>query len=164
MKKIVYLSMLLLTSQLATAQLDYNTAIGLRAGETSGLTLKKAMGSNAIEGIIGVWGHGLSVTGLYEWVVPAGASGLNWYYGIGGHVAFETGYYGWYKHGRREKYYKEYYNGGFGLGVDGVLGIEFKIPKAPIAISFDLKPYIEINTGGGMYSSLDPGLGIKVAF
>ncbi|MBU2020435.1 MAG: hypothetical protein KJ941_12375 [Bacteroidetes bacterium] len=144
-----------------TAQLNYNTAIGLRAGGTSGLTIKQALGGNrAFEGIIGVWNYGFTVTGLYEIYVPTSASGLNWYYGAGGHLAANTGYYYWYD-SRRDKYYK---NGGLGLGLDGVIGIEYKIPKAPIAFSLDLKPFIEFNNYGSFYSALDPGLGVKVAF
>lgn len=161
MKKLIYLSAICLLANTSFSQMNYNTAIGLRAGETSGLTIKKAMGSNALEGIVGLWSHGLSATLLYEFYAPAGLSGLNWYYGYGGHVAFETQAYGWYDYGRRRKYYT---TGGVGLGIDGIVGIEFKIPKAPIAFSLDFKPYLEVNTRGGVYGSLDPGLGIKIAF
>jgi hypothetical protein len=31
-------------------------------------------------------------------------------------------------------------------------------------LSFDLKPFIEFNTRGRAWTSLDPGLGIKVTF
>lgn len=158
MKKLIYVFALTILSFSTYAQLDYNTAIGLRAGETSGLTIKKSLGGNAFEGILGVWGSGLSFTGLYEWVAPTNVGGLNWYYGLGGHAAIGTGYY--YK-SRRAYYYR---TGGFGIGIDGIVGIEYKIPNAPIAFSFDLKPYIEMYSGGGVFSSLDPGLGIKVAF
>lgn len=159
MKKLIYLSAFIFLSFNTFGQLNYSTAIGLRAGETSGLTIKKSLGSNALEGIIGVWGSGFSFTGLYEWVAPTNVGGLNWYYGLGGHLAVGTGYY--YYRSRRAGYYR---SGGFGVGVDGIVGIEYKIPSAPIAFSLDLKPYFEIYSGGGVFSSLDPGLGIKIAF
>lgn len=159
MKKLIYLSAFIFLTNTTFAQLDYNTAIGLRAGETSGLTLKKAMGGNALEGIIGLWGSGISITGLYEWVAPTNIGGLNWYYGLGGHVAFGTGYY--YYKSRRGDFYA---SRGYGLGIDGIVGIEYKIPSAPIAFSLDFKPYIEFYSGGRAFGSLDPGLGIKVAF
>lgn len=142
---------------------QYNTAIGLRAGETSGLTIKGFVANDAaLEGIIGVWNHGFSATLLYEIHAPAfNANGLNWYFGAGGHVAFVAGHYDWYRYGQRRYHY---YDDGMGIGVDGVVGLEYKISRAPIAFSLDLKPFIEFNTRGGSWVSFDPGLGIKVAF
>ena len=142
---------------------SYKNAVGIRGGETSGITWKHTLGSSsAFEGIFGVWGHGLSVTGLDEKSVPAfNVDGFIWYYGAGAHVAFESGRYGWYDYGKRRKYY---YPGGTGVGVDGILGLEYAIPNAPIALSFDLKPFVEFNTHGGAWISMDPGLGIKVTF
>ena len=60
--------------------------------------------------------------------------------------------------------YRKYYEGGVGLGVDGIVGLEYKIPKAPIALSLDVKPFVEFVSRGYIYSSLDPGLGIKITF
>jgi hypothetical protein len=148
---------------LAINSTSYKTAIGLRAGETSGLTIKQFVGSStALEGIIGVWSHGISATLLYEKHVPAfDVDGLNWYYGAGGHVAFEAGrrlvYY------RNDRYYR-YNDGNIGLGVDGIIGMEYKIPSIPFAVSLDVKPYIEVISNGRVWTSLDPGLGIKVTF
>lgn len=151
------------TPSLALNTSSYKTAIGLRAGETSGLTIKQFIGSNAaLEGIVGVWSHGMSATILYEKYTPAfDVNGLNWYYGAGGHVAFETGrtvYY--YKNGR----YDRYQDGSVGLGIDGLIGIEYKIPAIPFALSLDMKPYMEIISRGRVWMSLDPGFGIKVTF
>jgi hypothetical protein len=162
MKKAIYTLAITIGFTFSTeAQLNYNTAVGLRAGGTSGLTLKQALGNNkAIEGIIGIWNYGFTVTGLYEIYAPTKTSGLNWYYGVGGHLAANVGYRYWYD-SRRDKYYK---NGGLGLGIDGIIGLEYKVPNAPIAFSLDLKPFIELNTAGPFYAALDPGLGIKVAF
>lgn len=148
---------------LAINSTSYKTAIGLRAGETSGLTIKQFVGSStALEGIIGVWSHGISATLLYEKHVPAfDVAGLNWYYGAGGHVAFEAGrrlvYY------RNDRYYR-YNEGNVGLGIDGIIGMEYKIPSIPFALSLDVKPYVEVITNGRVWTSLDPGLGIKVTF
>lgn len=141
----------------------YRTAIGLRAGGTSGLTVKHFMGSGAaLEGIVGLWSNAFSITGLYEKHASSGAIGLNWYYGGGGHIAAANRY-----HGPSRYYYRDYYSdGGFGIGIDGVVGLEYKINPIPFAISFDLKPFIEINTygGGGAFFALDPGLGLKFTF
>ncbi|MFT7344680.1 MAG: hypothetical protein ACI9XP_001267 [Lentimonas sp.] len=142
---------------------SYNNAIGIRGGETSGITWKHSVGgSNAFEAIFGAWGYGFTVTGLYEKSQSAfDAAGLSWYYGAGAHIAIESGRYGWYEGKRSKKYY---YAGGTGVGIDGILGLEYEIPGVPIALSFDLKPFIEFNTRGRAWTSIDPGLGIKVTF
>lgn len=164
MKKILLsLAAIIIFSALAHAQ--YNFAVGLRSGGTTGLTLKKNYGSTALEGIIGFWDDGFSATLLWERNQNAfNEPGFNWYYGLGGHLAvYGNDFDGrkgpsWYRH----RYH--YDDGGFGLGVDGIVGLEYKIPNAPIAVSIDLKPYLEIATDGGAFFSPDPGIGIKVAF
>lgn len=167
MKNNILIIALFVTSAVIS-QTNYKTAIGIRAGETSGLTVKQFVGSStAIEGIFGAWRYGFSVTGLFEKYVPAfNTNGLNWYYGAGGHVSFRNSYYDRYYYYKNHNVYVEnyYYNGGIGLGIDGVVGLEYKLNTAPIAFSFDFKPFLEINTRGGAWVSLDPSIGIKIAF
>ncbi len=141
----------------------YRRPVGIRAGETTGITYKKFIAtSTSLEGILGIWYHGLSVTALYQKYRPAfGAANLNWYYGGGCHMAFKTGTSTLNTFGQRRYYYRE---GGLGLGIDGVFGLEYKVPAAPVAFSFDFKPFIEFNTRGGGWLSLDPGIQIKAAF
>ncbi|MBD3637524.1 MAG: hypothetical protein HUJ25_09240 [Crocinitomicaceae bacterium] len=151
------------TPTLAVNKKSYSTAIGLRAGGTSGLTIKQFLGQrSALEGILGVWGHGFSATLLYENHVNAfGVPGFSWYFGAGGHAAFHSGHYVYYHRDFRYEYYEP---GAFGLGVDGIVGLEYKIPPIPMAISLDVKPFIEVISTGRAWMSLDPGLGIKVTF
>lgn len=144
---------------------NYSNAIGIRVGETSGLTFKHHFSNNnAFEGIISAWPYSIGLTGLFEKVVPTGTSGLNFYYGAGAHV--NAGRY----YGRRVYYYRtDRYvyaesRGNLGIGVDGIVGLEYKIRPIPFAISADLKPYIETNTNRYTYLSLDPSIGIKVTF
>lgn len=141
---------------------SYQNAIGLRAGPTSGLTFKHFMGSNAVEGILGFWHSGFSLTGLYEIHANAGLPGLKWYYGGGGHVAVQPSSY-YYKQYRNDYYYR-YRDQGVALGIDGIVGLEYKIKPIPFAISLDIKPLIEINNHGDVFTGLDPGLGIKLTF
>ncbi len=139
----------------------YQTAIGFRAGGTSGLTIKQFTSDNmAIEGILGIWPFSMSATGLIEFYTPTEVEGLNWYYGAGGHIAFETGRI-YYANDVNRYVYRE---GDLGLGADGILGIEYKILPIPFAISLDLKPFFEINTNGRAFLSLHPELGVKFAF
>ncbi len=114
-----------------------------------------------MEGIVGFWRHGLSTTILIEKHVPAfNVSGMNWYYGGGGHVAFHNDNYVRDYYGRKVFYA----DGQMGLGVDGIFGLEYKIPAIPFALSLDVKPFVEVNTQGGVGMALDGALGIKVAF
>lgn len=172
MKKIIVASLVMLVQtfgvqaqegpKLAQNTTSYHTAVGLRVGGTSGLTIKQFLGqSAALEGILGLWNHGLSATLLYERYAPTGAPGLNWYYGAGGHVAFDTGHT---VHFRGHHYYNKYRHDELGLGIDGILGIEYKIPPVPFAVSVDMKPFMEFTTSGDVWLSLDPSIGIKLTF
>ncbi|MFT7197901.1 MAG: hypothetical protein ACI83W_002275 [Marinoscillum sp.] len=140
---------------------SYSTAIGVRGFGTSGLTIKHFnSATNAIEGIIGFGPYALSATILFEKYVNAfDEPGLNWYYGFGGHIATQSNWT--YVNGWRN-YQRD--NGDFGVGIDGIFGIEYKIHEIPIAISMDVKPFIEVTTRGNAYLALDPGLGVKFTF
>ncbi len=137
----------------------YKYAVGLRAGETSGLTFKfKTRNANSVEFLAGFWQDWFNLTALFE--VNANAfdvDGLNWYYGGGGHISFLTDDY-------RES--GRYYNRGedFAIGIDGIVGIEYKIPPIPFAVSLDLKPLFEVYRSGDVYFGIDPGFGIKFTF
>ncbi len=138
---------------------NYHVALGLRAGETSGATVKFGIrNSSSIELLAGFWSDWLSLTGLYEKNVPAfNVEGMRWYYGGGAHVAFVTRTY--YNEGR-------YYNRGqdYALGIDGTVGIEYKIPPIPFAISVDIKPFMEFYRNGDLNLGVDPGIGVKFTF
>lgn len=138
---------------------SYSTALGIRAGETSGITLKHYLSAQtALEGIFGFWPNGFGVAGMFEIHAPTQwFQGLRWYYGAGGHIAMQTR--SWKREG--VFYTRE---AGIGLGIDGILGLEYVIKPIPFAICMDLKPYIEVNTSGGIRVSPDPGLGIKFTF
>lgn len=142
---------------------NYNNAIGLRGGYPSGLTFKHFSNSNtAWEGILGVWYRAFSVTVLYEKHANAfDVSGMRWYYGGGGHIAASTSDR---FHDNRDRYYYRYNEDHAAFGIDGIVGLEYKIPPIPFAVSLDLKPTLEVTTGGNAYFGLDPGLGLKFTF
>ena len=99
------------------------------------------------------------ITGLYEVHQEAfGVRELKFYYGAGAHIgALSSGVYQTFDG------VNETYNGShILLGVDGVIGLEYRIPRAPIAISLDLNPRIELATGP--FFDLAPGLGLKYTF
>lgn len=165
----ITLTALFLISGMAFGQKSsssYHNAIGLRGGYTSGLTFKHNFGSaQSAEFILGLWRNGFSVTGMYEINAGTGVSGLRWYYGGGGHIAIGNYYTDgpYYRDGRRDYWYYDRRDH-LGIGVDGILGLEYKIPPIPFAISLDLKPFIEVGNSGYVFGALDPGLGIKFTF
>lgn len=111
---------------------DYKTALGVKFYPT-GVTVKHFISpKNALEGIGYFFNYGARVTGLYEIHGNINnAGGLRWYVGPGVHVGF----------------YNNKYGGGTALGVDGVLGLDYKITGAPLNLSVDWQPSIEFGSG-----------------
>ena len=113
------------------------------------ITLKKSIdGEKYLEGIAAFWNKGMRVTGLYE--VHSNllnVEGLKWYYGAGAHVGF---------------YNDKYYSGSTLIGIDGVLGLDYKIKGAPLNLSADWQPSFEFGNGSGFEGW--GGLSIRFAF
>lgn len=153
---------------IAGEEITYVNAIGLRVGLTSGPVLKHKLNeSNAIEIIFGAFPYSYGLTALYERYSSIGVSGLKFYYGFGGHVAGAY-YKSWYFYNVENSPYGYYrtYSYGPALGIDVIGGLEYKFRQIPLAISFDLKPFVEFygRYGYGPFLSLDPSLGIKFTF
>lgn len=145
------LALVLCMALSAQAQSGYTTGIGLRGGSASGLTIKHFINSDAaIEGIISTSFkyRGTVVTVLYEKHAQAfNAKGLLWYYGLGGHVGF------WDGHDYYDRGHKHYDDNVFGVGIDGILGLEYYIQDIPFTIGVDVKPYLNIPVGGGFWNT-----------
>ena len=172
MKNLAYLTILaafIFASKTTIAQTNpsinttnsYQIAAGVKfGGYENGLSGKYFFKENtAIEAILGFRNHGVVLTGLYEihqvaFNVPA----LKFYYGFGAHIGGIGS--GTYRRFNGDTYV--YTNNQILLGADGVIGLEYKIPNAPIAVSLDLNPRIELATGPFM--DIAPGLGIKYTF
>lgn len=144
-------------------QAQYNTAVGFRVGGTTGIDGKFfTKQSRAVEAIIGSFGNGISITALAEQYSPVyNAKGLYIYYGGGGHIAFYDGkssYYGYF--GREVNYHR---NNDVGLGINGIVGFEYRMPDGiPISFSLDIKPFMEMGTGGYIAFAPDPSFGVKI--
>lgn len=129
----------------------YDNAIGGRFGAANGITFKTTLGDNKMIDIIANFRSTdeykyFRLTGLYEIYNPINnAPGLNWYYGIGGSIGSAK-----YRPNNSSDLY---------LSADGVLGLDYKFADAPINLSLDWKPAIELapNTnfdGSGVAISL----------
>lgn len=164
MKKLLIIASLLFVTT-SQAQVDYKNAIGLRLGGANGLTFKHQMNSTtAVEGILHsyYYGRGFTITGLYEKnksVFPQ-VKGFQFYYGAGAHVGMYSGgvYVTRFSNGKSYTYSSGYTN----LGIDGIIGLEYKIPTIPFTASLDIKPTFEIFNP--MWGFLDGGLSLRYTF
>ena len=127
----------------------YTTALGVKFLDGGGITLKHFVNDKAaLEGIAYFWSHGTRITGLYELHFDInGAPGLKWYVGPGAHVGL----------------YNTKYGGGSWIGIDGVLGLDYKINNAQLNLSLDWQPSFEFGTGRGFTGNWG-GLGIRYTF
>jgi len=145
---------LLISNSSIKAQVDYRTAMGVKFYPGAFSIKHFVTEKNAVEGLVYLWQYGSRITGLYEFHRPLpglGLENLNWYVGVGGHVAF------W--NNRWEKFYPDRSNS-IGIGVDGVIGLDWKIPGSPINLSLDWQP--SINLVGYQYGEFGwGGVGIR---
>ncbi|CAG0960322.1 hypothetical protein FLAV_00666 [Flavobacteriales bacterium] len=160
MKKFLFFIVTLNLAITLAAQ-DYKTGVGLRLGWESGIIVKHFLDTDAaVEGIIGTspyWG-GFYLCGLYELhAKPFEVEGLSLFYGGGAHIRSWAGG-GWGVGNPRNKYYNSY----FGMGVDAIVGLEYKVPEAPISISLDVKPAIDVIESFWIYGG--GALGIRYTF
>ena len=158
MRKLLLLSVTLLIfitsqGQNSSAQSSsYRTALGLRVWDGAGITLKHFFNDrDAGDFILYFWNRGFRFTGLYEIHGDfADARGLKWYIGPGAHV----GFYDYYKD-------NNHVDGAY-LGIDGVLGLDYKFTGAPINLSLDWQPGFEFGDYVGFFSR--GGLSIRYTF
>lgn len=127
----------------------YRTALGVKVWDGGGISFKHFLQEKAALELIGYfWSRGSRITGLYEIHGPiSGATGLQWYIGPGAHVGF----------------YNSKYGDGAYIGVDGVIGLDYKFRGAPINVSLDWQPSFEFGDNRGFASSWG-GLGIRYTF
>jgi hypothetical protein len=129
---VLFVSFITLSSSAQNTGTSYQTALGVKF-YPGAITLKHFTKSNrAIEGLGYFWAHGFRFTGLYEIHGDInGATGLKWYVGPGAHIQF------W-----NDKWKQEFpgRDGGIAIGVDGVLGLDYKIKGAPLNFSLDWQP------------------------
>ncbi len=133
MRKIqIILVLVILTGSLnrLSAQ-DYTLGLGLRLSTpaptiSNSVSVKYFMNDrSAIEGLIS-WGSRFGLGGLYEvHQLIGGIPSLYWFYGGGGYVGFEN-----------SKVYS---------GPMGIVGIDYKFQNAPINLTLDWKPELDIS-------------------
>lgn len=133
---------------------DYKNAIGGRFGSANGVSFKTGLNKNAMLELIGNFRSSsgvkyFQVTGLYELYNPiSGAEGLNWFYGGGATVGSVK---------------VKGFDGDVYLGLNGVVGLDYKFKGAPINLSLDWIPTFQLTPNTDFYSG-DIGLGVRFTF
>ena len=109
---------------------DYKLAMGIRFSSASptlsnSISVKYFMDeTNAVEGLIS-FGTRFGIGGLYEHhQLVGGTPGFTWYWGIGGYAGWQDG--------------NTY------LGPTGAIGLDYKFANAPLNLSMDWKPELDI--------------------
>jgi hypothetical protein len=133
---------------------NYKNAIGGRFGSYNGVSFKTGLNKGAMLELIGNFRSSggvnyVQLTGLYEVYNPIkGAEGLNWYYGGGASVGSMK---------------VKGFDGDVYLGLNGVLGLDYKFQGAPINLSLDWIPTLRLTPDTDFYSG-DVGLGVRFTF
>ncbi len=152
-----------LTETTAQKSMDYQTAIGLRAGWGVSLTGKHFINDNhAIEGILnyrsfggfGVsWGW-MRISGLYLVHQPLDdvIDGLGWYYGGGAYVGFWTGDFDFGVRSDRNSTF---------IGISGALGLDYTFADVPLNVSVDWIPSFRLTGGGTGFTGEVGGLAVR---
>lgn len=163
MRRLIFTAVAVVVFSVANAQnksansSSYRSALGIKVWDGAGISFKHFFNSqNAGELIAYFWSHGMRITGLYEIHGDiSGAPGLKWYIGPGLHIGYyDAGHY------HRNYYYPDSRTL---IGIDGVLGLDYKFKGAPINLSLDWQPAFEFGDNAGFYGSWG-GLGIRYTF
>jgi hypothetical protein len=155
MKKVIITFLLVMSIMSIVSAQDYKTGIGIRAGFSSGLTIKHFENRKAaFEGLLTTRWQGFDITGLYEIHGQAfEVERLNWYYGGGAHLGFYNGnYVTWGKIGTTYTI----------AGLDGILGIEYTFSDLPINVGIDWKPVLNLVGYTGLWS--EGGISARFVF
>jgi len=128
---------------LATGGPEYQTALGAKISGGAAVSYKQFVANTkAIEAQSMFFTRGIRLVGLYEFHFYniQGVDGLAWYVGPGIHAGF--------------------YRKSADLGIDGVIGIDYKIKDIPINLSLDWQPSYSIFGNAGLLPQFG-GLAIR---
>ncbi|WP_242921957.1 hypothetical protein [Pontibacter liquoris] len=128
LKRILFLSILLCGVSIVSRAQVYRTAAGVRLdSDVFGLTLQQKLHEQGtLEAILALSAREYSATALYEWHRPILGKRFNYYLGAGGHVG-------------------NLKDNGMFTGVDGIIGVEYKVNGLPFLLSADVKPAVHFH-------------------
>lgn len=125
---------------------EYSKAIGFRGGGWPGISYKKFLTPDeAVEGIVSFNNNGIQFFGLREYHKPVFleySENLYFYYGHGAHLGYTTNDY---QDKLLNSVSRVLHSFSPLVGIDGILGIEYRSPKYPIILAIDYKPFVEFS-------------------
>jgi hypothetical protein len=143
---------------------NYTRDFGVRLVDHLSVTCRQFVEEDqAIEGMLFIGRQGMTITLMKEYFQPAlGHISENLYfqYGYGAHIGFR--YTDHYKVMNRTYRLEEYRFSPL-LGINGLVGLEYRFPEFPFLISIDLKPYFEYSTIQ-IFSMYLQSIGISVKY
>ncbi len=148
---------------------EYKNAVGVRLGLTSGFTYQRQVDEfRGYKGMLSFRDGGLQITALLESYRPLYlkfTDKMYYYTGLGAHIGYTL-----YQPQRgilTNPLRYSYRYGHFSpvIGLDAIIGLEFRLDRAPLAFSLDAKPFFEL-FGQNIFrlSLFDIGLTIKYTF
>ncbi len=141
MKKIILSAIVLICFTAVTNAQDYKTALGVRlsssnAYQNNSISIKHFINeSTAVEGLF-TFGEPLAIGALVEFHKPLSTSGLSWFYGVGGYLAFP----------KKLNTTTLKTNTETNFGAQGAIGLDYKFTNIPLNLSLDWKPELNIVT------------------
>jgi len=155
MKKTILVFLLVTFGASTLIAQDYERAFGLRLGTMVGASYKQFLNtSQAIEAIVDldiIDSDALSLRGtaLYQFHFPiSSVDGLAWYIGPGATFGLRLGD-----------------DSGFLLGLDGMVGLEYKLSELPLCFSIDYNPkFYLIGYDDPKFKAANAGLTIRYTF
>jgi hypothetical protein len=126
---------------------NYTRDAGIRVGDYLSASYRiYSEDDQAIEGLLFFGRKGITFTIMKEHFQPALghiSEYLYFTYGYGAHLGFR--YLDHYKVLSRTVQYDDYRLTPL-LGLDGIIGVEYRFPEFPFMVSLDAKPYFEFST------------------
>lgn len=131
----------------------YHKAIGVKFPVGVGVTYKNFIRpAAALEFQALHVQEGFRLSGLYEFHFPfTKAEGLSWYVGPGAHVGF-------YKSA-----YQKSYDSRMDLGIDGIIGLDYKFSGIPFNVALDWQPSISFSGNSGANAAYG-GVAVRYTF
>ena len=111
--------------------------------------------NKAVEGIGFISLDGFQLTILNEkYTSFENTENLSWYIGYGGHMAI------WNEEWKKSN---SAHKAGIAIGIDGMLGLDYKINGTPLNVSVDWQPSFNF-VGGSYFESGWGGIGVRYTF
>lgn len=124
---------------------NYTQSAGFRLGAGSGITYRRMFDTN-ISGELMLLGqnHGTVLTFIVQKHRPAllfNDLDMTFIWGVGAHIGMADRY-DCYDDPYNRDYSRGYYNT-LQLGIDGFAAFEYQVPRYPVSLSLECKPYFE---------------------